>query len=174
MYPTDWSPDENTVIFHGLSLSTKHDIWAFDRPTGSVRPLVRTPADEAQGQLAGNRLAYTSNESGTLQVYVRSFRGAGATNVSGNGGFDPRWRADGRELFFISADGTLIAVDVSSDDPPRPGLARPLFQTPIHGVSAPYLSSFVVTRDGRKFLIKEPVQPMESLPITVTLGWPKG
>jgi Tol biopolymer transport system component len=173
MYPTDWSSDGRTVIFHGLSPVTKHDIWAFDRTRGSARPLVQTPRDEAQGQLApGNRLAYTSNDSSTLQVFVRSLQGAGEqVNVSVNGGFDPRWRADGRELFFISNDGTLMAVDIPLDNPIRPGPVRPLFPTAIREASPPYLSSFVVTKDGGRFLVNVPIQPMGAAPITVTLEW---
>jgi len=176
IYPTDWSADGNTIVFHGLSKSTKHDIWAFDRAHGTASALVQTPNDEAQGQLApGDRLAYTSNESGTiLQVFVRSLHGnSGPTdvNVSVNGGFDPRWRADGHELFFISPDGTMMAVDVPPGDPIRPGPVRPLFPTAFHEASAPYLSGYVVTRDGQRFLVVEPIQPMGAAPITVTLDW---
>jgi len=171
IYPTDWSADGNTIVFHGLSKSTKHDIWAFDRAHGTARALVQTPSDEAQGQLApGGRLAYTSNESGTLQVLVRSLYGS-ATNVSINGGFDPRWRADGRELFFTSPDGTMMAVDVPLAEPIRPGPVRPLFPTASREPSAPYLSAFVVTKDGQRFLVMRPIQPMAAAPITVTLDW---
>ena len=173
IYPTDWSADGNTIVFHGLSKLTKHDIWTFDRARREARPLVDTPSEEAQGQLApGNRLAYTSNESGTFQVFVRSLQGSGGPiNVSVNGGFDPRWRADGRELFFISPDGTMMAVDVPPGDPIRPGPVRRLFPTAFHEASAPYLSGYVVTRDGQRFLIVEPIQPMGATPITVTLDW---
>ena len=173
MYPTDWSADGNTIVFHGLSKSTKHDIWAFDRAHRATTPLVQTPNDEAQGQLApGNRLAYTSNESGTLQVLVRSLQAnTGTTNVSVNGGFDPRWRADGRELFFISTDGTMMAVDVPLDDPIRPSPARQLFPTAFREASPPYLSGFVVTRDGQRFLLSKSIQPLGTAPITVTLEW---
>lgn len=174
MYPTDWSSDGKTVIFHGVSPATRNDVWALDCATRRARPLVQSSADEAQGQLApGYRLAYTSDESGTLQVYVRSLRGGAQTIASVNGGSDPRWRADGRELFFITSDGMLSAVEVSASDPIQVGAVRRLFATAIHEPSAPYLSNFVVTRDGRRFLLNVPVQAIDATPITVTLDWPQ-
>jgi Tol biopolymer transport system component len=173
MYPTDWAADGNTIVFHGPSKSTKHEIWVYDRSRGSARPLVPGLHDEAQGQLApGDRLAYTSKESGSLQVMVRSLHGSGgATNVSVKGGFDPRWRADGRELFFISPEGTMMAVDVPPGDPIRPGPVQRLFPTPFHETRPPYLSNYVVTRDGQRFLLNKPIQPLGAVPITVTLDW---
>jgi Tol biopolymer transport system component len=171
MYPTDWSAD-GLILFHMLSKSTRHDIWALDAGN-SLREVLRTAASEMQGQLApGGRLVYTSDASGAIEVYVGALTGGkGPVNVSVNGGFDPRWRADGRELFFISAEGMLMAAEVSGDRTIRVGPARPLFQTPIHGTNPPYLSNFAVTRDGRRFLINVPAQPPGAGPITITMDW---
>ena len=171
MYPTDWSPDGRTILFHVLDPATKHDIWRLDVASHTAEPLQRSQSREAQGQLApAGRLAYTSDESGQLQVYVRIVDGKGlSTNVSHKGGFDPRWRADGRELFFVSPEGAMMAADVSPEGLAAP--PKPLFPTRIQPTSAPYLSDFVVTKDGSRFLIKVPTEPPGAGPITVTLNW---
>jgi Tol biopolymer transport system component len=171
MYPTDWSPDGRTILFHVLDTATEHDIWRLDLASRTAEPLLHSKADEAQGQFApGGRLAYTSDASGELQVYVRALDGkAPSNNVSTKGGFDPRWRADGRELFFVSPEGKMMAADIPTDG--QPASPRELFQTEIQPTSAPYLSDFVVTRDGRRFLVKVPIEPPGAGPITVTLNW---
>jgi len=171
MYPTDWSPDGRTILFHVLNPATRHDIWALDVASRTAKPLLDDRAEEAQGQLApGGRLAYTSDASGQLQVYVWLLGSQTLSNpVSTKGGFDPRWRADGRELFFISPDGMMMAAEVSPEG--QTTSTRELFRTAIEPTSAPYLSDFVVSKDGRKFLIKVPTEPPGARPITVTLNW---
>lgn len=177
MYPSDWSPDGGSILFHMLGTTTKHDIWSLDlsrRPQPTAEPLLHTSALEAQGQLSRQRrLAYTSDESGRLQVYVRAIDGAdGPINVSVNGGFDPRWRADGRELFFISPTGTIMSTEVTTEGQLQVRPPKALFPTPIREPSPPYLSNFVPTSDGRRFLINVPLERPGSQPITVTLNWP--
>jgi eukaryotic-like serine/threonine-protein kinase len=174
MYPSDWSSDGRQIIYHFLHPETKHDIWSFDPTTKSARPLVRTAADEAQGQLTtSGRLAYTSNTLGRLHVYVRTLDGtAGSVPVSPKGGFDPRWRGDGRELFFFAPDSVLMAADLSMDGSPRVGQVQPLFEAAVQEAAAPFLSNYVVSSDGQRFLIKVPIEPMGYSPITVTLNWP--
>ena len=142
-------------------------------PGSTAEPLQRRQSEEAQGQLApGGRLAYTSDESGQLQVYVRLVDSKELSiNVSTKGGFDPRWRADGRELFFVSPDGMMMAADVSPEADCQCRQNHPLFHTLIQPTSRPYLSDFVVTKDGRRFLIKVPTEPPGAGPITVTLNW---
>ena len=112
----------------------------------------------------GRWVAYTTNESGMDQVVVQSFPDPtkGKWPVSANGGVQPRWREDGRELFFIAADGKLMAVDVK-DEPPNfsPGPPRPLFQMPVtpFGTNGPPLNGFSydVTTDGQRFVLIVPV-----------------
>jgi Tol biopolymer transport system component len=158
-------------VFHVSDPKTKHDVWRLDVTTRAAEPLLQTVAEEAQGQLApGGLLAYTSDASGQLQVYVRLVGSNALSNpVSTKGGFDPRWRADGRELFFVSPDGMMMAADVSPAG--QTASARELFRTSIEPTSAPYLSDYVVTKDGRRFLIKVTTEPGGAGPITVTLNW---
>jgi hypothetical protein len=103
---------------------------------------------------------------------VRTLDGsAESLNASPNGGFDPRWRADGHELFFIS-QGMLMAVDVSVAGRLEVRNAKALFPIPIQQTSAPYLSDFVVSKDGQRFLVKVPADPNGAGAITITLNWP--
>ena len=168
-YPTSWVGD--TILFH---TATQHDVRAIDF-RGTEQAIVNTPAIEVQAQLApGGRLAYTSDASGTLNVYVRPLDGkTAATNVSVSGGFDPRWRGDGRELFFMGTDGWLHAVEVQGDRPLRPATPRKLFRVGVQDPRPPYASIFDVTKNGAQFLINVPLRTPGAGPITLTLDWTK-
>lgn len=115
------------------------------------------------------RLAYASNDGGEFNVYVRFPEGPRAERISVAGGSDRRWRADGEELFFIAEDGTLMAVDMR--DPRHIGEVTPLFPTQVAPARSPYLSAFVPSPDGRRFLVRVPVAAPETYPLTVTLNW---
>ncbi len=82
--------------------------------TGGAKPtaILRTPSDEAAGQFSPDVhwIAYQSNESGRTEVYVRAFPEGGTWQISTAGGSWPRWRRDGKELYFISPDGQLMAA----------------------------------------------------------------
>jgi Tol biopolymer transport system component len=173
-YPTDWSAEAGVILFHRLGQSTQHDIWKLDVARQQAEVVLHTPSDEMQAQLApGGRLAYTSDESGEMNVFVRRIGDfAEQVNVSVNGGFDPRWRADGRELFFVTLDGTLVAAELAEDGPPRVLRSKRLFRTSMQQPGPPFLSNYVVNRDGTRFLIKQPLEPSGNAPIMVTLNWP--
>jgi Tol biopolymer transport system component len=168
VYPTDWSPDGRAIVYHERLQETRHDIVLLDRATGMSKPLLGSPAEEAQGQLSvDGRLAYTSDASGEFNVYVAGADGHGGQRVSAHGGSDPRWRADGKELYFIDATGMLTAVDVGSA-PLRP---VPLFPSRTMPPASPFLSQYVPSRDGRRFLVKVPLERLDSRPISVIMNW---
>jgi len=176
LYPTDWSAADGLILFHFLSKQTEHDIWALDPrdPRSTARAVAESPATEVQGQLGpGGRLAYTSNESDTLNVHVRTLDNRTTPiSVSVNGGFDPRWRADGRELFFISESGMLMAAELSPDAKMHVLRVRGLFPSPVQGTGRPYLSNYIVTKDATRFLFNVPAQQPAEEPITLTVNWP--
>jgi hypothetical protein len=114
-------------------------------------------------------LAYVSDELGTTQVYIAPFPGPGGKwQVSKSGGTEPRWRADGKELYFVSADSKLTAVEVTARDATvEIGIAQALFETRM------FLSPgthYDVTRDGKRFLI-DVAGEGSSVPIVLMVNW---
>jgi len=169
-YPTDWSPDGRTIIYHTYQRGSGADIWVVNADGSEPRPLVQSTFDEMQGQESpdGRWLAYTSVESGAAEVYIRSISDATMQwQVSAGGGADPRWRGDARELFYLSADGWLMAVTFTD----HPSAPRPLFGTHVPPPGDPYLSNYDVAADGQRFLLKVPVHDVTSTPINVVTNW---
>lgn len=147
---------------------------------GNPFPLLQTEFGEARGQFSpdGLWIAYASNESGTPAVSVQPFlpdgdsRSRGKWRVSPKGGSTPRWRKDGKELFYIGLDGKLTAVPIRSTATAfEPGAPVPIFDslvrpTSLESVGIPY----GVRSDGQRFLISVPRQAAEP-EITVMLNW---
>lgn len=170
-YPTDWTPDGRGVVYHAYGDGTGCDIWYMTADGSQRRPLVQTTFDEMQGQVSsdGRWLAYASTETGGAEVYIRSLSDANTKwQVSAGGGTDPRWRADARELFYVSADSWLTAVTFIGGRPEAP---RKLFRVHVSPPVTPYLSNYNVTTDGRRFLVKVPVHDVTSTPIQVVANW---
>jgi Tol biopolymer transport system component len=140
-------------------------------PVGSRKGISR----EAKISPNGNFLAFTSNESGRDEIYVQPMPPAGAyRNLSINGGHSPRWRHDGKELFFVSPDAEMMAVDIALDPINSPPVPHPLFQlkteVPIDQVASP--SPYDVRPDGKQFLVFMRTQRgTQDAPITVVLNW---
>jgi eukaryotic-like serine/threonine-protein kinase len=135
-------------------------------------PIVQTSFDSRNPAVspAGKWMAYESNESGWAQIYLTAFPGGGAKwQVSIKGGVDPRWRGDGRELFFLDPSDNLVAVDVdTSSGVPRLGVPHVLMQAV--GVQR-QVGSYVVTADGKKFLINSGSSKQGSEPLTLVTNW---
>jgi hypothetical protein len=136
-----------------------------------AQQLVDTPYVEDQMAVRrdGRMIAYNSDESGRWEVYIATFPAfTQKRQVSLSGGMQPRWRHDGRELFFLAADGTMMAADVAADGPPMSGLPRPLFKTRLSPSSN--VPQYDVTADGSQFLVIEP-EGAGGEPITFLLNW---
>jgi eukaryotic-like serine/threonine-protein kinase len=139
-------------------------------------PVVQTEAWEAAGALSpdGRWLAYASDVSGRFEVYVQSFpEGSGKRQVSTGGGNHPRWRRDGRELFYYAGDGKLMAAPVRSGESFETGAAVSLFEFRAGTLlvsSAPY----AVTADGQRFLINAVVDTEPNAPLTVVTNLAAG
>jgi Tol biopolymer transport system component len=178
--PTSWSPDGQLVMFTVNAVKTGTDLWVV-RPTGenSVEPFLNTEASESQGQFAPGAdgepwVAYTTNESGRDEVYLRRFRnGATREMVSRSGGHSPRWRSDGREIFYITSDGTVIAAPFANG---RLSAGVELFKVPRGFVSRDATGSraaapWGVTHDGQRFLFAAPDESSALQRFTVLLNW---
>jgi eukaryotic-like serine/threonine-protein kinase len=133
---------------------------------------VLTPFDDMQGQVSpdGRWLAYASLETGRPEVYIRSLvDNAARWQVSAGGGTDPRWRGNGRELFYISTDSWLTMVAFGNDGPSAP---RRLFEVRVAPAVQPYMSNYNVSpADADRFLIKQPVHDVGSTPIHILTNW---
>jgi len=167
MHPTDWSRDNNVLIYTSNDPRTHLDVWALPL-SGERRPsaIVQTPFNESDAHLSpdGRWIAYVSDESGRDEVFVRSFPSTeGKWMVSGNGGTRPRWRADGRELFFLSSNGMMMAVPVQTRPLFEAGPAQPLFEIP-------RASDYAAAPDGR-FLVQMPHDTPAGNQLHVVLNW---
>ena len=175
--PTDWSADGKFILYTEQDPKTGSDVWVL--PLGGEQksfPFLQTNAAEVQGQFSpnGKWIAYSSNESGTFQVYVRGFPTGGQWQISNNGGGDPKWRRDGKELFYISPDKNLMAVELKGDGPTiEAGVPKTLFEMPIRGLPGPR-NYYDVSHDGQRFLIAATPAEAASRPMTVVLNWQSG
>jgi dipeptidyl aminopeptidase/acylaminoacyl peptidase len=184
--PCDWSLDGRYILYTSLGAKTRADLWilpAGPAAAGAQRnpePYLRTPFSESQGQFSpdGHWVAYSSDAPGTTQIYVQSFpAGNGTFQISTAGGVQPRWRKDGKELFYIAADGKLVAVDVKTGPKFEFGTPKALFDSRIRGggnVSTSF--RYDVAADGRFLIITtgDPTDTAVSAPITVVLNWTAG
>ena len=169
--PFDWSPDGKYVLF--TVLDPDPDLWLLPlEDNAKPRRYFSTRGEQLHGNFSpdGHLVAYTSNESGRYEIYVQTFPlSERLWPVSITGGYEPRWRADGRELYYLSLNKTLMAVPVS----PGPSFGRPrqLFQTRVPGNVSMYRTHYVPSRDGRRFLINTKTGDQAPVPITVVLNW---
>jgi Tol biopolymer transport system component len=173
-HPEAWSPDGRFLTYASLEAGTKYDISVLpvvgDR---TPMPLLREEFSEGQSQISpdGRWMAYTSYETGMMEVYVRPFpRGEGKWQISTAGGADPRWRRDGKELFFISARGMLTAVSVVTDGAFTPGISTPLFDTRVDHLWDDARNHYDVARDGQRFLVTTPIEDYRDVPLTVVVN----
>ena len=120
-------------------------------------------------------MAYVSDESGKNEVYVTTFPdpSRGKWSVSSGGGYQPRWRRDGKELLYFTADGNLMSVEVTLSPTFKLGASKILFQAPILGAATTRRTRWDLTPDGQRFLINSTVGESAS-PITVVLNWQAG
>ena len=172
---TDWSLDGRLLLYQTRRRGA-YDLLALPlQPIGKPLGILETTADERQGQFSpdGRWLAYTSNESGSAEVYVRAFPDAGARRqVSVHGGAQARWRRDGKELFYLGLDGRLMAVSVNATPAAiETGPPHPLFDTGIRGGFLDRRNQFLVTKDGRRFLVNLSAEDENPAPITVVMNW---
>jgi Tol biopolymer transport system component len=168
--PTGFSPDGRFLLIDHRE-NRRDDILLLPVDGGSkAERLASTPAVEGLAQVSpnGRYVAYMSDESGRFDIYVTTFpRGGGRWQVSQNGGREPRWSKDGKELFFFTPDNRLMAADVGTDGPTfQVGALRPLFQSRQFGIGFRY----DVSRDGKRFLVHSGL-PEEIQPITLVTNW---
>jgi serine/threonine protein kinase len=176
-WPQDWSRDSRFLLYREADPKTGFDLKAVETTGNERRPVIvaNTPFDEREGQLSpdGRWVAYATNESGRFEIVVQPFpEPTGKWQVSTGGGQEPRWRADGRELFFIAPDRKLMAASIApAGSSFQANTPVTLFATRIVGTAAGNArAQYAVSRDGR-FLINESVEEATVSPITLILNW---
>ena len=174
VYPSDWSSDGRYLAYYRSDLKTQLDIWVL--PMFGDRkpfPYVHGEFNESQGQFSpdGKWMAYVSDESGSPQIYVQSFPAlTGRWQVSPNGGSQPRWRSDGKELYYVAPDRKLMAVMVRSGATFEAEAPRVLFETTLPTAAA--RQSYAVSHDGQRFLLNAPLDVAS--PMTIVENWQAG
>jgi serine/threonine protein kinase/Tol biopolymer transport system component len=180
--PTDWSPDGKYIVYSEYTDKTNNDLWLLPLE-GDHKPLsyLQSPFNEEDGQFSpdGRWMAYASDESGQYQVYVQAIPPTGAKwQISTAGGMFPRWRRDGKELFYVAPDQKVTAVPIktalSATAPFEAGTPQPLFAIePALNVN---LFPYQPLADGQRFLVNATAsgEGTVATPITVVLNWTAG
>ncbi|HTS58151.1 MAG TPA: protein kinase [Terriglobales bacterium] len=168
----DWSPDGTWLSFNVQPPGDVDlDLLSMNTPQHQARGFRNSPLRELNSAFSpdGKFLAYRSGDSGRTEVFVESLApGRGRWQISSHGGDEPRWRRDGKELFFVSKD-ILMSVDIQiHGDALTAGIARELFQVP---TPIGHRNSYIVTPDGQRFLVVVPEQVGSPAP-QIVLNWP--
>lgn len=180
LIPTDWSRDGRFILFTSVNLRTvKSDLWVMPL-VGNRKPIpcLQTEFDETQGQFSpsGKWISYASDESGRPEVYVQSFPDPESSaiafklQISKNGGSQPRWSADGKEISYIAPGGDLMVVRIDdSKKQLNASFPQVLFKTRIPSTGARI--EYTVAATGKLFLINTVVGGRESPPVSIMLDW---
>jgi hypothetical protein len=168
-----WMPDGRAILYGELGPDGKHSIWVRPVEAGvPVRRLLSTRYDESHPAVSadGKWLAYVTDESGRSEVYAQALGGGPRVQVSSQGGNTPKWRRDGRELFYQAIDGSLVSVGVKpAGDRLDLSMPKVLFPLPAHYVSG---YSYDASADGQRFLVVAPHRRQPREPLTVVVNWP--
>jgi len=180
--PTQWSHDGSFIVYSTIGSKSRNDIWILPVENGKAgKPFVflHSEFNEDFGQLSPDDrwIAYTSDESGRREVYVRTFpSGEDPKRISIDGGEEPRWRGDGKELFFVGADGKFMAVPMRIGSGAKPSLdpsaPQSLFAAPPLAHYNPYVYDYDVTSDGKQFVLATSVDRSgSSPPLNMIVDW---
>ncbi len=175
MFPTSVSPDGSTLVFYRGGENTNYDLWTMPLDgDGEAAPFLQTDFDETGGMISpdGRWLAFTSNESGSPEIYVTAFPERGRRwQVSPAGGLTARWADDGSEILYHAPDGTLTAVRVEAR---MGGLligeATPLFATSVQPITG--TSFWAIAAGGERVVTMESTTERDAPNLSVVVNWP--
>jgi Tol biopolymer transport system component len=173
--PSDWSKDGRFIICGTVDPKTRWDLWVLSVSDQKWEPFLQTPANESRALFSpnGRWVVYESDESGRKEIYVQSFPASGAKwQISVSGGSQPRWRRDGKELFYLAGDRKITVVDVNTDALTfGHGTPKALFETRISKGDNQAGDQYVVTADGQRFLVNTLAEEGAYNHIGVVLNW---
>jgi eukaryotic-like serine/threonine-protein kinase len=173
-YPSSWSPDGQVLLFDHQDRAGKFSIWVLPfRGDRKPHTFVESQFNSLAGKFSpnGHWVAYVSNDSGIEQVYVAPFPGPGGrVQVSSGGGFQPRWRRDGQELFYLSSELKMMAAQITATAGDfRVGSVRTLFT--VSSLRAVPGDLYDVSADGQKFIIAQDIEHTSTVPLTLVTNW---
>ena len=174
-YPTSWSSD-GTLLYQSLDANGTWSLWTLPPPPNTqsqVFTSARSPTGGARFSPDGHWVAYHSSQSGRYEIYVAPFPATGARwQISTAGGTWPRWRGDGKEIYYQSPDNKVMAAAVDVDRGAIAlGKVEALFDSRFASPRFDVGFSYDASSDGRRFLIPSVVES-SSVPITVVVNWP--
>jgi Tol biopolymer transport system component len=186
-FPTSWSSDGRFLLYSAMDPKTNADLWVLQLEGDRKQiPFLRTEFNESDGHFSPDMhwIAYVSDESGSNEIYVQGFSNTsgasaqtgGKWQISVGGGMGPRWRRDGKELYYRAPDGKVMAVEVTTDTVFRSGTPKPLFHAPSNletFLTIP-LPNWDVSTDGNRFLLMTSAEEGTPAPFTVVLNWQAG
>jgi len=169
-----WSPDGKELVFDVHDAINASDLWVMPANDFSkARPWLRTAATESQARFSpnGRWLAYISNETSRVEVYVRPFAGPGGKQqISTEGGLEPLWAPTGKELFYRSGRKMMV-VEVTTDSSFTKSAPRVLFEGQFVGATYP-IGTSAISPDGQRFLMLEPVESSQPVnQMNMVLNW---
>jgi eukaryotic-like serine/threonine-protein kinase len=171
----DWSADGGYLVYGSTGSAKKTDLWAISLRDHRPRRLFQSTANEVCGEISpdGRWLAYASDESGGWQVYVDAFpQGGRKEAISSHGGAEPHWSRNGRQLFFLGSDRTLMRVEVNPGTDWRASAPRAMFRLPLSAIN-PYINQYAVSPDGQRLVVHVTANTgRQHAPITVVVNWP--
>ncbi len=178
--PNDWSSDGRFLLFRSNDPQTGFDLWVLPL-SGDKRPFpfLKTSFAEREGQFSPDSkwVAYQSNESGQFEIYVQPFPGPGGKlQISSNGGAQPRWNRNGKEIFYVSLDSKMMAAPVRlSPDGQSLETGTPVALFPVRIAGGPLpgrnKQQYAVSSDGLRFLVNLAVDEGAASPITLIYNW---
>ncbi|HLN59759.1 MAG TPA: hypothetical protein VK416_14450, partial [Thermoanaerobaculia bacterium] len=168
--PEDISSDGRLLVYCNNSAATVPEIWILPL-VGDPKPLpwlqTRFANKSPRFSPDGRWIAYESDESGDPEVYVALTKGGGEKKrLSPAGGSRPRWRRDGKELYYVAPDGSVMAVPMAPGPQLEAGLPVPLFR------AKGQIEDYDVALDGSRFLVSTPVEKVRESPLHVIVNWP--
>jgi eukaryotic-like serine/threonine-protein kinase len=172
--PMSWSPDGQLLAFGDFTPTTGADIWVLRLDDRKAQLFLQTPANEGVPQFSpdGRWLAYISDKSGRNEIYVQPYPGTGGKwQISTEGGAEPVWNRNGRELFYRIGD-KMMAVDITTQPSFSKGKSRMLFEGR-YLPGALTFPNYAVSPDGQRFLMLKPVEQDQATPtqINIVQNW---
>ena len=169
--PEALSPDGVTLLYEMLNAGLWHlSLNGDPKPTAYLSNPNAATLNEPAFSPDGKWVVYSASDSGRPEIYMQAFPVPGErVRVSTEGGLQAHWRADGRELFYVEPDGSLMAVPIDTSKTITIDAPVRLFTMPL--APSAFLNEYAVSHDGQRFLVQVPDTAVDSLRIVVTTNW---